>query len=111
MNDGDPPDIIIESKPLRAELVDAVPQLRQYAWASPRMQRGRAVLTSGNEWWIYDVGLSGAFTSREVERVNILDDDPAVAAQALEQWLGRSRFGRCSCFLACDYGRLRSGPW
>ena len=64
VNDGAPPDIIIESKPLRAELADAVPQLRRYAWASPRMRQGMAVLTSGNEWWIYDLSLSGPFTSR-----------------------------------------------
>ena len=93
VNYGAPPDIIIESKPLRVELVDAVPQLRRYAWTSPRMQRGTAVLASRNEWWIYDLGPPGAFTSREVDRVNILDDDPLAAAHASEQRLGRSKFG------------------
>ena len=46
-NNSVPPDIIIESKPLRAVLDDAVAQLRRYTWASPRMQRGRSVLTNG----------------------------------------------------------------
>ena len=40
-NNAVPPDIIIESKPLWAELDGAVPQLRRYAQASPRMQSRR----------------------------------------------------------------------
>ena len=79
-NNSVPPDIIIESKPLRAALDDAVAQLRRYAWASPRMQRGRSVLTSGNQWWIYDLALPGSFTSRLVGQVDILEDDPPAAA-------------------------------
>ena len=92
-NNSVPPDIIIESKPLRAVLDDAVAQLRRYAWASPRMQRGRSVLTNGNQWWIYDLALPGSFTTRLVGQVDILEDDPPAAAQALDQWLRRTAFG------------------
>ena len=92
-NNSVPPDVIIESKPLRAELDGAVPQLRRYAQASPRMQSGVAVLTSGDLWGIYDLSLRGAFTGKLVAEVNILTDDPEAAAQVLHQWLGRPRFG------------------
>ena len=92
-NNSVPPDVIIESKPLRAELDEAVPQLRRYAQTSPRMQSGVAVLTSGDLWGIYDLSLRGAFTGKLVAEVNILTDDPEAAAQVLHQWLGRPRFG------------------
>ena len=92
-NNAVPPDIIIESKPLRAELDGAVPQFRWYAQASPRMQSGVAVLTNGNQWWIYDLSLRGSFTSKRVVQVDIITDDPQAAAQILHQWLGRSKFG------------------
>ena len=92
-NNAVPPDIIIESKPLRAELDGAVPQLRRYAQASPRMQSGVAVLTNGNQWWIYDLSLRGSFTSKRVVQADIITDDPQAAAQILHQWLGRSKFG------------------
>ena len=92
-----PPDIVIESKPLRSTLPKgAVDQLRGYAWAAPRMQRGRAVLTNGNVWWIYDLELPGPFTSRRMEPVDILEDDPRAGARILDRWLGRSRFRSCS---------------
>ena len=93
VNDGLPPDVIIEAKALRTSLKEAVPQLRRYAWASPGMQRGRAVLTSGNQWWVYDLGLPGAFTARRVVQVDILKDDPQVSAQVLDLWLCRLGFG------------------
>ena len=92
-NNAVPPDIIIESKPLWAELDGAVPQLRRYAQASPRIQSGVAVLTNGNQWWIYDLSLRGSFTSKRVVQVDIITDDPQAAAQILHQWLGRSKFG------------------
>ena len=93
-NDAVPPDIVIESKPLRYRLdAKAVAQLRRYAWASPKMYSGKAVLTNGNEWWIYDLELPGSFTSRRVEQVDILDDNPQVASRSLNRWLGRSRLG------------------
>ena len=89
-----PPDIVIESKSLWDPLDDeAVAQLPRYAWASPRMQSGRAVLTSGDRWWIYDLELPGAFTARKVAAIDILEDDPLVAARSLDQWLGREKFG------------------
>ena len=61
-----PHDIVIEAKALWRSLDDTVPQLRRYACASPRMQRNRSVLTNGNGWWIYDLGLPGVFTARMV---------------------------------------------
>ena len=89
-----PPDIVIEAKSLRDPLADeAVAQLRRYAWASPRMQSGRAGLTGGDRWWIYDLELPGAFTARKVATIDILEDDPQVAARSLDQWLGRAKFG------------------
>ena len=92
-NNAVPPDIIIKSKPLRAELDRAAPQLQRYAQASPRMQSGVAVLTNGNQWWIYDLSLRSSSTSKRVEQVEILTDDPQAAAQILHQRLGRSKFG------------------
>ena len=57
------------------------------------MQSGVAVLTNGNQWWIYDLSLRGSFTSKRVVQVDIITDDPQAAAQILHQWLGRSKFG------------------
>ena len=87
------PDVIIESKALRAELDGGVSQLRSYASASPRMYEGFAVLTNGNEWRIYDVSRSGRFAKKEVERVDILTDDVRGSARVLNRLLGRGGFG------------------
>ena len=67
-------------------------QLRSYASTSPRIQEGFAVLTNGNEWRIYDVSIRGRFAGKEAERVDILAGDLRPSAQALNRWLGRSRF-------------------
>ena len=45
---------------------------------------------------VHDLGLPGPFTSRRMEPVDILEDDPRAAARTLDRWLGRSRFRSCS---------------
>ena len=60
-NNSVPPDVVIESKALREPLDDDVPQLQRYVQASPPMRNGVAVLTNGNEWWIYDLTKRGSF--------------------------------------------------
>ena len=92
-NNSGPPDVVIESKALREPLDDDVPQLQRYVEASPRMRRGVAVLTNGNEWWIYDLTKRGSFGNKLVEQVNILTGGRRSAAQVLNQWLGRPGFG------------------
>ena len=60
---------------------------------SQNAARRGAVLTSGNQWWIYDLGLPGAFAARRVVQVDILKDEHQVAASDLEEWLGRLGVG------------------
>lgn len=92
-NNSFPPDVVIESKALREPLDDAVPQLQRYVEAEPRMRTGVAVLTSGNEWWIYDLTKRGPFPNKLVERVNILTGNRRSHAGFLNYWLGRGGFG------------------
>ena len=88
------PDVIIESKALKAELDGGVSQLRSYASASPRMDEGFAVLTNGDEWRIYNLSHRGSFGGKlVVEPVNILTAAPGDSAGVLHHWLGRSEFG------------------
>ena len=87
------PDVIIESKALRASLDDDVSQLQRYVDADPRMKAGVAVLTNGADWWIYDLSKGGAFPKKLVDKVNILTGSRRSHAQFLNHWLGRSGFG------------------
>ena len=94
VKDGAPPDAIIESKALRQPLgEEEVSQLRRYAQASPPMRNGVAVLTNGNEWWIYDLTKRGSFKSKLVDKVNILTGNRRSHAGFLNHWLGRAGFG------------------
>ena len=93
-NNSVPPDVVIESKALREPLDDEeISQLQRYVEASPRMRKGVAVLTNGNEWWIYDLPKRGPFENKLVEHVNILSGGRRASAQALSYWLGRAGFG------------------
>ncbi len=90
-NNSVPPDVVIESKALREPLGDEeVSQLRRYVGASPRMRNGVAVLTNGNEWWIYDLTMRGSFNNKLVDGVNILTGRRRSHAEFLNQWLGRA---------------------
>ena len=93
VNDGVLTDAIIESKYLGALLEESVSRLQRYAEAESPMESGVAVLTDGGKWWIYDLSLPGSFTSKLVERVDILTGSRRASAQALNQWLSRSGFG------------------
>ena len=57
------------------------------------MRKGRAVLTNGGEWWVYDVSRRGAFSMKLVEQVDILTGNQRLAAQTLNCWLNRRLFG------------------
>lgn len=92
-NNSIPPDVVIESKALREPLDDDAPQLRRYVEAEPRMRTGVAVLTNGNEWWVYDLTKRGSFERKLVERVNILAGNRRSHAGFLNQWLDRGGFG------------------
>ena len=87
------PDAVVEAKSLRTSLDGAVSQLQRYVEASPWMRKGVAVLTNGNEWWIYDLTKRGPFERKLVDRVNILTGNRRSHAEFLNQWLGRSAFG------------------
>ena len=90
------PDIIIEAKKLYLGLEEHVEQLQRYALAEPPMT-GRAmavaVLTNGGGWWLYDMSSRGGFPSEPVKRVDILNGNQLMAAQTLNKWLDRRRFG------------------
>jgi predicted type IV restriction endonuclease len=87
------PDIIIESKSLYGRLDGNVEQLQRYVEGVPRMRKGRAVLTNGGEWWVYDVSRRGDFSRKLVEQVDILTGNQRLAAQTLNCWLSRRNFG------------------
>ena len=68
-------------------------QWQRYVEASHRTRNGGAVLTNGNEWWIYDLTKRGSFENKRVEHVNILSGNRRASAQVLSYWLGRVGFG------------------
>lgn len=82
-----PPVMIIESKALREDLADHVEQLKNYVAASPVMRDGVAVLTNGNEWWIYDLEQSGSFDAKLVCSIDIISGKPRESARLLHRWL------------------------
>ena len=90
------PDVIIEAKRLYRGLEEHVEQLQRSALAEPPMTRrpmAVAVLTNGREWWVYDLSNAGGFPSEPVKRVDILNCNQQMAAQTLNKWLDRRRFG------------------
>ena len=62
-------------------------QLRKYAFASPGMHDGFAVLTNGVEWRLYCMAKSGPFVGRLTCTVNIMDKDVCNSATTLDRWL------------------------
>ena len=91
-NNSIPPDVVIESKALREPIDDDVPQLQRYVEADPRMRTGVAVLTNGNEWWIYDLTKRGPFEGKLVDRVNILTGNRRSHAGVSKPVAGPGRF-------------------
>ena len=91
-NNSIPPDVVIESKALREPLDDDVPQLQCYVDVAPRMRKGVAVLTNGNEWLLFDLAQRGSIERKLVERVDILTGNRRSHAQVLNQWVGRAGF-------------------
>ena len=87
------PDIIIESKSSYGRLDGNVEQLRRYVEGFPRMSQGRAVLTNGGEWWIYDVNRRGNLSRKPTEQIDALNGNQRQAARALNCLLGRRLFG------------------
>ena len=83
------PAIIIESKPVGADLDDAMPQLQFYVESDPPMLQGMAVLTNGEEWRLYDAGKPGDYAQKYVATVDILKGSRREAAQVLTKWLDR----------------------
>ena len=88
-----PPDAVVEAKSLRTSLYGEVSQLQRYVQAPPPMRKRVAVLTNGNEWWIYDLTRRGPFDRKLVDRVNILTGNRRSHAGFLNGWLGRGSFG------------------
>ena len=88
-----PPDLIVESKPLRTSLGPAFSQLKFYAEAEPGVRKGVVVLTNGDQWWIYDISKGDGFAEKLVDQVYILTGSRRASAQILNQWLGRAAFG------------------
>ena len=58
------PDMIVEVKNPSVDLEASVEQLRRYTQARPLMKDGVAALTSGKEWWLYDIGHRCAFRNK-----------------------------------------------
>lgn len=87
-----PPIIIIEAKALRDDLATHVEQLQRYVAAEPAMSEGVAVLTNGNQWWIYNLAQTGDFEERRVGSIDIISGRPRESARLLRQWLGRNHW-------------------
>ena len=91
-NGSVPPNIIIEAKALNVGLDAHVDQLREYVEAEPYMTKGVAVLTNGQEWWLYDVSRRDSFPRKRADTVNVMEDSLRETARSLNECLDRRRF-------------------
>ena len=69
-----------------------VDQLREYVEAEPYMTKGVAVLTNGQEWWLYDVSRRDSFPRKRADTVNVMEDSLRETARSLNECLDRRRF-------------------
>ena len=82
------PLIVIEAKPVDADLTEVPDQLAGYVNAEPAMQYGAGVVTNGRLWMIFDLEAEGAFEDKHIETVNITEGAVRRAATTLSYWLG-----------------------
>ena len=88
-----PPVVIIEAKGYPEDLDNHLEQLDRYAWTSPRMTHGRAVLTNGIEWRIYEAGGRKVnLQTKHLHTVNIGAKEADETARVLYQELNRTRW-------------------
>lgn len=90
------PAIIIESKPVGADLDQNLDQLRGYIEAPPPMKTGVAVLTDGLKWRLYNVEGRGGLERKLIMEVDIKNGNRREAAQTLHEWLNRNRWRQLS---------------
>ena len=87
-----PPVVIIEAKGYPEDLDNHLQQLDGYAWTDPRMTHGRAILTNGIEWRVYQAGGRKAnLRTRHLQTVNIVEQDINGVARVLHDQLGRNQ--------------------
>ena len=56
------------------------------------MTKGVAVLTNGQEWWLYDVSRRDSFPRKRADTVNVMEDSLRETARSLNECLDRRRF-------------------
>ena len=86
------PLILIEAKPVDADLETAPDQLAGYVDADPAMSYGAGVVTNGRHWWIYDLTIEGDFPDKCVQAVNITEGAVGTNAKTLYDWLGKGQW-------------------
>lgn len=64
------PSVLVEAKALRTPLDPHEEQIERYILAS-RMTEGMAVLTNGNEWWLYHVSSFGSSVDAWTQELDI----------------------------------------
>ena len=86
------PLIVIEAKPVDADLTEVPEQLAYYVDAEPAMSYGAGVATNGRQWLIYDLSVDGELQDKHVETVNITEGAVRGAANTLNYWLSKGQW-------------------
>ena len=86
------PLILIEAKPVDADLTEAPDQLAGYVNAEPAIDYGAGVVTDGRRWMLYDLSVEGEISGKHVDTVNIIEGAVGKNAKTLHYWLSKERW-------------------
>lgn len=91
-NAEETPLIVIEAKPVDADLTEVPEQLAYYVDAEPAVSYGAGVVTNGRLWMLYDLSVEGDFQDKYIDTVNITEGAVSKAAETLNYWLGKGQW-------------------
>ena len=86
------PLILIEAKPVDADLAGVPDQLARYVDAEPAINYGAGVVTNGRRWMLYDLRVEGEISDKYVDTVNITEGAVGKNAKTLRDWLGKGQW-------------------
>ena len=86
------PLILIEAKPVDADLTEVPDQLAWYVDAEPAVSYGAGVVTDGRRWMLYDLSVEGEISDKYVETVNITEGTVGKNAKTLHYWRGKEQW-------------------
>lgn len=83
------PLIVVEAKPVDADLTEVPEQLAYYVDTEPAIDYGAGVVTNGRVWILYFLSRRGELQDKYVATVNVTEGGVGAAAKTLHYWLSK----------------------